>query len=199
MPPPPFFKERGEASALRRSGSSSALGGSSSGAGARCALPAPPGGFPGSAPDAFGMSFFFHPGAPAASLPSPSHAPARARNAHDPASLRTHRNARTRSAAAGSPPPRHAPGVSHSGHAGCWCGRSGTLLAASWGFSILGGRRRACLPPLAARLLCFPFSSRGWRRTAGLAAVSVPLRPSPFPGLFRFPSFLSLVPFLPDT
>ncbi|MEJ1275208.1 5-hydroxytryptamine (serotonin) receptor 3A [Cricetulus griseus] len=56
-----------------------------------------------------------HPGAPAASLPSPSHAPARARNAHDSASLWTHRNAQTRSAATSSPPPRHAPSVSNSG------------------------------------------------------------------------------------
>lgn len=56
-----------------------------------------------------------HPGAPVASLSSPSHAPTRGLNAHNPASLPTHWNAQERSAATSSPSPRHAPSVSNSG------------------------------------------------------------------------------------
>lgn len=56
-----------------------------------------------------------HPGALVASLPSPSHAPARGRNRHDLASLSTHWNAQKRSAATSSPSPRHAPSVTNSG------------------------------------------------------------------------------------
>lgn len=64
-----------------------------------------------------------HPGARAVSLPSLSHAPARARNAHDTARLRTHQNAQTRSAATSSPPPLHASSTSAAGAGGrgtCW-------------------------------------------------------------------------------
>lgn len=106
-------------------------------------------------------------------------------NAHDPASLRTHRNARTRSAAASSPPPRHAPSVSYSRHAGCWWLPGGSR---SWVGD--GGPRDLFslgLPPPAAGLLYFPLSSGALRPKGGRPSSGVhPAR------TFAFPRSLSL-------
>lgn len=109
----PSFKERGK---LRRD--SGAPGpprlsvGTARGAGARCALPAAHGGFP--ALHLMHSGCLFHPGALQA-CPTPRTLPHALEMRTILAACGPHQNAQERTAATGSPPPRHAPSVLDSG------------------------------------------------------------------------------------
>lgn len=198
MPP---FKKRGE---LRRD--SGAPGpprlsvGTARGAGARCALPAAHGGFP--ALHLMHSGCLSHPGALQA-CPAPRTLPHALEMRTILPACGPHRNAQTRTAATSSPPPRHAPSVSDSGTPAAGAGGRGPCW---WLPRDSDPGWRVEDPEVSSRLashrsprgfLCFLFSPGGLRRPAGLAAASGPLGPSPFPGLFRFPPFLSSDPFLP--